>query len=69
MTRQRQGQIGLGHAPAIIPHPDQLQAALLNFDIYARRTGIEAIFNQLLDHRCRPFDHLACSDLVGQARR
>ncbi len=30
-----------------------------------RRAGIQRVFNQLLDHRRRPLDHLASGDLVG----
>ncbi|MCY1259446.1 hypothetical protein D9M68_187560 [compost metagenome] len=68
MARQGQRQVVGGNAAAIVAHPQQLHAALLHFDVDAPGTGIQAVFQQFLDHRGRPLDHFAGGDLVGQPR-
>ncbi len=69
MARQGQRQILMGDAATIIAHPQQLHAALLDIDINASSAGIQAVFQQLLDDRGRPFHHFTGGDLVGQPRR
>ena len=63
---QRQRQVIGRNAAAIIAHPQQLDAALLDVDVNAFGTGVEAVFQQLLDHRRRSLHHLAGGDLVRQ---
>ena len=69
MPGQRQRQIGLGNAAAVIADADQLAAAFFQLDVDARRPGIQAVFHQLLDHGGGALHHLSGSDLVGQQRR
>src|SRR5690606_26381560 len=45
---------------------DQARAALLDVDVDAQRTGVEAVLDQFLDHRSRTLDHLAGGDLVDE---
>ena len=68
MTGQRQRQVIGGNAAAIITHPQQFDAAQLHIDIDAFGAGVEAVFQQLLDHRRRALNHLTGSDLVRQSR-
>ena len=50
---------------AIIANLDELGAAPLYIYINALGTGIEAVFNQLLQYRSRAFDHLPSSNLIS----
>ncbi len=68
MSRQGQRQVIGGNAAAVVTHPQQLAAALLDVHLDAPSAGVQAVFQQLLDHRGGPFNHLAGGDLVGQAR-
>ena len=68
VTRQRQRQVTLDDATPVIPDPQQLDAALLHIDINPRGSGIQAVFQQFLDHRRRSFHHLTRGNLVSQAR-
>ena len=68
MTGQRQRQVVGRNTAAIIPHLQQLDAALLHFHIDAPGSGVQAVFQQFLGYRGRPLDHLASGDLVGQPR-
>ena len=52
-----------------VPDPDQklrLNAEGTNIDLDTTGIGVETVLKQLFDYRRRPFDHLACSDLVDQ---
>ncbi len=55
------------NAAAVVAHPDALPAAILDIDLDAARTGIDAVLQQLLDDGGRPLDDLAGGDLVDQA--
>lgn len=68
VTGQGQRQVIGRNAAAIVAHPQQLDAALLDIDINAPGAGIEAVFQQFLDHRSRALDHLAGGNLVRQSR-
>jgi hypothetical protein len=48
VTGQRQRQVIGGNAAAIVTHPQQLDAALLDIDIDAFGAGVEAVFQQPL---------------------
>ena len=65
---QRQRQIALVDAAAIVPHPQQLDAALLHIDINTRCTGIQAVLQQFLDNRRWTFYHFTRGNLVRQTR-
>ncbi|MNJ40388.1 hypothetical protein D3C77_352840 [compost metagenome] len=68
VTGQGQRQVIGSNAAAVVAYPQQLDAALLHFHINAPGTGVQAVFQQFLDHRCRALDHLAGGDLVRQPR-
>jgi hypothetical protein len=68
VTGQSQRQVIGRNAAAIVAHPQQLDAALLHIDIDAFGTGVEAILQQLLDHRGRALDHFTGGNLVRQPR-
>ena len=68
MSRQSQRQIICGDAAAVVTHAQQLGAALLDVHFDAPGAGVQTVFQQLLDHRGGPLNHLAGGDLVGQAR-
>jgi hypothetical protein len=66
VPRNRNRQLVSSDAPAIVTHPYQSNAAALDIDLNAVRTGIQAVFDEFLDDRSRPLDHLACGDLVDE---
>ncbi|MNF73693.1 hypothetical protein D3C84_557020 [compost metagenome] len=68
VTGQGQRQVIGGNATAIVAHPQQLDAALLHIDVDAFGAGVEAVFQQFLDHRSRALDHLTRGNLVRQPR-
>ncbi len=68
MARQGQRQVIGGNAAAIVAHPQQLDPGLLDVHIDTPGTGVQAVFQQLLDHRGRALDHLAGGNLVRQTR-
>ena len=51
---------------AVVAHAHQADAAALDVDLDALRAGVEAVFDQFLDDRGRPLDHLAGGDLVDE---
>ncbi|MCY1428376.1 hypothetical protein D9M71_442580 [compost metagenome] len=68
VTGQGQRQVVSRNTAAIVPHLQQFDAALLDFDIDAPGTGVQAVFQQFLGYRRRPLDNLAGGNLVGQPR-
>ncbi len=52
------------HAEAVVGDPDQGFSAPFHFDPDAPALGIDGVFQQLLDHRRRPFHHLAGGDFI-----
>ena len=69
MARQGQRQFVLTDANTVVTHPDALLAALLDIDLDQAGTGIQAVLQQLLDHRGRPFDDLTGGNLIDQLGR
>ncbi len=67
MAGDSERKIILAHATAVIPHPNQLDATLFHLHIQPLRTGIEAVFQQLLNHGRGAFHHLAGGDLIGKS--
>ncbi len=68
VARQGQRQVVRRDAMAVVADTQQLDPALLHLDVDTPSTRVQAVLQQLLGHRGRPFDHLAGSDLVGQPR-
>ena len=68
MAGQGQGQVVSGDTTAIVAHLEQLDTALLNFHFDTTGARVQAVFQQLLDHRSRPLDHFSGGNLVGQPR-
>ncbi|MNZ91226.1 hypothetical protein D3C78_1102010 [compost metagenome] len=68
VSGQGQWQVVGGNTAAVVTYPQQLDAALLHFDIDASGTGVQTVLQQLLGHRSRAFDHLTGGNLVGQPR-
>jgi len=68
VTRQRQRQVVAGNTAAIVTHPQQLDPGLLDVHVDTLGAGVQAVFQQLFNHRCRALNHLARGNLVGQAR-
>src|SRR5690606_29310311 len=66
MARQREHELVGRDARAIIAHATQPYAAVFDFDVDTRRTGIEAVLDQLLDDGCGALDDLAGRDLVDE---
>jgi hypothetical protein len=66
MALQTQKSIFASHAAAVVDHPDQPFASLFDFDQDLPGTGIERVFQQLLDRGRRPFNHLAGGDFVAE---
>ncbi len=50
----------------VVAYPDQPLAAVLDLDLDTPGLGIDAVLDQLLDHRGRSFDDLPRGDLTGQ---
>ena len=69
VASQRQRQLVLFDAAAVVPNADKLRAAAFDININSGRAGIKAVFDQLLNHRRRTFHHLPCGNLVGELRR
>jgi hypothetical protein len=54
------------HPTAVIGHRYPLFPALLDGDPHARRTGVEAVFDQLLEDACRSGDYLPGRDALDR---
>jgi hypothetical protein len=63
----RQRQVVALDAAAVVGHPDQPAAALLQCHVDARGAGVEAVLDQLLHHAGRPLNHFARGEFVDQA--
>src|SRR5258708_31239629 len=64
MARECERGIVAQHPAAVIHDADETASAALDFDAHVRRTGVERVLEQFLDHRGRPFHYLAGSDFV-----
>ena len=65
----RERQIVRINPIAVVANSDQACTTLLDVDLDARGAGVEAVLDQFLDHRRRPFDDLAGGNLVDQFDR
>ena len=52
------------NAAAVVGHPDQVDAALPDFNGDRVRAGVNRVFNQFLDDVHRSFHDFACGDSV-----
>ena len=66
MARDRQRQFVGNDAGAVVADADQADAAFLQVDVDTQGTGIQRVFNQLLDHGRRALDDFAGGDLVDK---
>ncbi len=62
--KSQQGVIA-HHAAAVVGDAYELPPSAFHRDDDAVCAGVERILQQFLDHRSRPVDHLAGSDLIG----
>ena len=69
VTGERERRIVGAHAFAVVAHPDQAQAAVLELDDDAARARVERVLDELLHDRRRTLDHLAGRDLRRELRR
>ncbi len=66
MARQRQRQVVTVDTGTVVTDLDQTGAALLHLDINLRRSGIQRVFQQFLDHGRRAFNDFTGGNLVGE---
>ncbi len=64
MTLKRKQRIVAKHTAAVIRNADQSAAAVFNFDMDARRAGVQRIFQQFFHDGSRAFDNFAGGDLI-----
>ena len=64
MAVDRQRQIGMGHAAAVVGDADPPPAAAIGEDVDPAGAGVDGVLDQFLDHARRPFHHLAGGDAV-----
>ena len=65
MTFQREKSLVGVHPTPVVLHPQIGFTSVSEFDLNLGRTRINAILDQLLNHRHGPFHHLAGSNLIG----
>ncbi len=68
MSRHRQLEVVGVDADTVVVDGDALHTALLHLDDNAPGAGVDAVLEQLLDHRSGALDDLAGSDLIDKAR-
>ena len=67
MAFQRQGNVVAAHSGAVVGDLDEIEPALFQANIDLAGSGVDRIFDQLLESACRAFDDLAGSDPIYQA--
>ena len=60
----RQRQVGMRHAAAVIGDADPPPAAAVGEDVDPAGAGVDGVFDQFLDHARGTLDHLAGGDAV-----
>ncbi len=63
---QRQQGVVVSHAAAVVRHLHQGPAAVFDLDQEPGAARVQGVFDQLLDDRCRAFDHFAGGDFIGE---
>jgi DNA-binding SARP family transcriptional activator len=66
VAREREGEVLACDPGAVVVHLHPPRAAFDERHAELARAGIEAVFDQLLEHRRRPLDHLAGRDLADE---
>ena len=69
VTLEREPRILRAHPFAVVLDAHEPLAAQLDVDLDAPRAGVDGVFDELFDDRCRPLDHLAGGDLIGEIGR
>ena len=60
----RQRQIAMGHAAAVVGDADPPPAAAIGENVDPAGAGVDGVFHQFLDHARRTLDHFAGGDAV-----
>ena len=58
--------VGAIHPDPVVGDADAPPSARLEIDLQGSGGRVESVFDQFLDHRCRPLDDLAGGDLAGE---
>jgi hypothetical protein len=66
MPGQGEGEFVAGNTDPVIPNAAQANPGVFQFNFYPPGTGIQAVFQQFLNHGSRAFDHLTGGDLVNK---
>ena len=66
MPLQGKERVVAVHPAAVVHHPHQRNPAAPDTDFDFARPGVDAVFDQLLDHRRRSLDHFARRHLTGE---
>ena len=66
---QRERQLFLRNAAAVIRHGYASETAALDPDLNPGRAGVKRVFDKLLHDRCGALNHLACRNLADQLVR
>jgi len=69
MAFEGQNRIVARHAFTVIRDAYEAPAAGFYCDFKTRGAGIDCIFQELFDHRCRTFDNFSGGNLVGKRVR
>src|SRR5207302_3959170 len=69
MTFKGQDSVVTTHAFAIVGDLQQASTAGFDIDDDARRAGVDSILDELFGDGCRPLNHFAGSDQVGNMIR
>ncbi len=64
MAVDRERQIGMAHAAAVVGDADPPPAAAIGEDVDPAGAGVDGVLHEFLDHARRTFDHLAGGDAV-----
>ena len=64
MTIDREREIAIGHAAAIVGNADPPPAAAIGEDVDPAGAGVDGVFHQFLDHARGTLDHFAGGDAV-----
>ena len=62
----RERQIAIGHAAAVVGDADPPPAAAIGENVDPAGAGVDGVFHQFLDHAGRPLDHFAGGDAVDE---
>ncbi len=66
VAHQRQRQFILGDALAVVTHAQQFDTAAFQLHCNVRRTGVQAVFQQLFQGRSGALDDLSGGDLIDE---